>query len=165
MKDIEKMYRDYAKPVMKYVMSLCHNETLAEDITADTFFKAIKNIDSFDESTRMLTWLCSIAKNTYFDYVRKKENKNFSITEEMQEVFCKAGKSPEEAFEKKDERMLLYKSIQKMEGEMKDVIYLRIFGELSFREIGDILGKSENWARVTFYRGKNKLKGWMENED
>ena len=66
---------------------------------------------------------------------------------------------------RKNERVSLYKQIQRLDAEMKDVVYLRIFGELSFKEIAGILGKSENWARVTFYRSKNKLKGWMENEN
>lgn len=109
---------------------MCGNESLTDDVTAETFYKAIKSIDHFGGGN-MLTWLCSIARNTYIDCIRKKEYKKY---------------------------------LQKLEPEKKDVVYLRIFGELSFKEIGEIIGKSENYARVTFYRSKNQLKGWMENE-
>ena len=71
----------------------------------------------------------------------------------------------EELFLRKNDRVNLYKQIQKLDAQMKDVVYLRIFGEFSFKEIGQICGKSENWARVNFYRSKNKLKGWMNHED
>lgn len=164
LKDIEEMYRDYAVPVKRYVLSICGNNTLADDITADTFYKAMNNIDCFTEG-RMLTWLCTIARNTYLDYVRKKEYSNVSISEEMDMQLPSDKESMEEKCIRKEERMRLYQMIYKLDVDLKDVVYLRIFGELSFKEIGDILGKSENWARVNFYRSKNKLKGWIENED
>ncbi|WP_054740383.1 RNA polymerase sigma factor [Cellulosilyticum ruminicola] len=163
MKEIEEMYRSYAVPVQRYILSLCGNESLAEDITADTFYKAMKNIDHFTEG-KLLTWLCAIAKNTYLDYVKKKENANVSISEEMEEQFTSDHDNVEDRYVRKDERLQLYRMIYKLEPEQKEVVYLRIFGELSFKEIGEILGKSENWARVNFYRSKNRLKEWIENE-
>lgn len=81
--EIQKMYQEYALPVKRYVLSLCGNETIAEDIAADTFCKAIKNIDSF-QGGRMLTWLCAIARNTYLDYVKKREYSNLPLSEEME---------------------------------------------------------------------------------
>ena len=164
MKDIEEMYRSYALPVKRYVLGLCGDSTLADDITADTFNKAIHHIDSFKEG-KMLTWLCAIARNTYLDYISKKEYSNEVITEEMTTQLTDDKESTEEKIIIKDERMQLYRMIYKLDTEQKDIVYLRIFGELSFKEIGDILGKSENWVRVNFYRSKNKLKGWIENED
>lgn len=162
--DIEEMYRNYAVPVKKYVLTLCRDDTLADDITADTFYKAIKNIDHFTEG-KLLTWLCAIARNTYLDYVKKKENLNISISEEMETKFTSSKDNMEEKYLRKDEKIQLYRMIYKLDAQQKDVVYLRIFGDLSFKEIGDILGKSENWARVNFYRSKNKLKEWMENEN
>lgn len=164
MHDIEEIYRRYALPVKKYVYGMCRNEALADDVTAETFYKAIKNIDSFG-SGNMLTWLCSIARNTYIDCIRKKEYKNLPFPENADETLLSDSPTPEEQALKRDERLLLYKYLQRLEPEKKDVVYLRIFGELSFKEIGEIIGKSENYARVTFYRSKNQLKGWMENEN
>lgn len=164
MNDIEEMYRLYASPVKNYVLGLCRNNAMADDITADTFYKALCNIEKF-QGGRMLTWLCAIARNTYIDYTRKKEYQTHSLSEEIEDKLPASDASPEDAALQKDERISLYRKIQMLDQEMKDVVYLRIFAELSFREIGSILGKSENWARVTFYRSKNKLKGWMEDED
>ena len=163
MKDMEEIYKAYALPVKKYVLSLCKNNALADDITADTFCKAVKNIDSFREG-RMLTWLCAIAKNTYLDYIGRKEYQNLSLSDGYEAALSGVGSSPEEEYIKKDDRLTLYRQMQRLSPELKDVVYLRIFAGLSFKEIGNILGKSENWARVTFYRSKEKLKGWMENE-
>lgn len=164
LKDMEEMYRTYALPVKRYILSLCGNESLAEDITADTFYKAMKNIDHFTEG-KLLTWLCAIARNTYLDYVKKKENTNVPISEEMATQLISSYDNMEEKYLRKDEKLQLYRMIYKLEPEQKDVVYLRIFGELSFKEIGEILGRSENWTRVNFYRSKNRLKEWMENED
>ena len=161
--EIQKMYQDYAIPVKRYVLSLCRNETISEDIVADTFCKAIKNIDSF-QGGRMLTWLCTIARNTYLDYVKKKEYANLPLSEEMECQIPDAQLLPEQALIQKEDKTQLYRMIQRLGADEKDVVYLRIFAELSFKEIGGILGKSENWARVIYYRSKNKLKGWIENE-
>ncbi len=158
------MYQSYAMPVKRYVYGICGDSTLADDITADTFNKAINHIDCFKEG-RMLTWLCTIARNTYLDYVRKKEYSNVRLTEEIETQLIDDKESMEEQVIRKAERMQLYRMIYKLDAEQKDIVYLRIFGELSFKEIGDILGRSENWVRVNFYRSKNKLKGWIENED
>ncbi len=161
--ELKELYQEYALPVKKYVLSLCRNETIAEDVVADTFYKAIKNIDSF-QGGKVLTWLCTIAKHTYFDYVKKKEYSNLALTGELTEQIPDEQLQPEQAMLQKEDRTQLYRMLQKLSSEERDVVYLRIFADLSFREIGDILGKSENWARVIFYRSKNKLKGWMENE-
>ena len=163
MNDIEKIYTYYAIPVKKYVLSLCGNSSAADDITAETFYKALKNIDSFNGG-KIFTWLCAIARNTYFDYINKKEYQNSPLTAEMENSFSGISPSPEDSVIKKDESLFLYRQIMKLDGNLKDVVYLRIFAGLSFKEIGDILGKSENWSRVTFYRCKSKLKGLIENE-
>lgn len=161
--EIQKMYQDYAIPVKRYVLSLCRNESISEDIVADTFCKAIKNIDSF-QGGKILTWLCTIARNTYLDYIKKKEYANLPLSDEMEHQILDKQILPEQAMIQKEEKTQLYRLIQRLGPEEKDVVYLRIFAELSFKEIGSILGKSENWARVIFYRSKNKLKGWIEDE-
>ena len=164
MKDIEEIYRKYAPYVRNYILGLCKNPDIADDITAEVFCKAIENIDSFT-GRRIQTWLCAIARNTYIDYVKKAEYKNHHLSEEMEDNIEDTCETVEELFLRKNDRVNLYKQIQRLDVQMKDVVYLRILGELSFKEIAQICGKSENWARVTFYRSKNKLKGWMNHEE
>ncbi len=163
MRDFDIIYRKYAPTIRKYVISLGADEILSEDITADVFVKAIKNIDSFDGSCKMLTWLCAIAKNTYINSAKRKDNNNTALDATLD--YCVADKfSPENIAEQKERKLVLHRAIMKLEYPYRDVVYQRSFAELSFREIGDIMGKSENWARVTFYRGKNILKGLLDNE-
>lgn len=160
---MEQLYRTYAIPVHRYVLSLCGNAVLADDITADTFYKAIQHIDDF-KGGRIFTWLCAIARNTWLDTVKRKETANLSIAEIEETAMVDTSHAPEKACIEKDERLELYRQIQNLHGEARDVVYLRIFAGLSFKEIGEVLNKSENWARVTFYRSKEKLKGWINNE-
>lgn len=159
---MDEIYRKYALPLKRFVLGLCHNETLAEDIVAETFYKAIKNIDSFKEGN-IFTWLCTIAKNTYLNIATKKENGNVSFEDESVPEPASSTSVEEECI-KKETSIELYRQIQTLESAERDVIYLRIFANLSFKEIGDVLKKSENWARVTYFRSKEKLKGQMKNE-
>lgn len=160
---MEEIYCQYAKPVKYYILSMCKNEDLAEDIAAETFLKAVKNIDKFKDGN-ILTWLCTIAKNTLFDYMKKKEQSNISLTDEIIQNTSDTLDSPENSTIKKETRISLYKDLQTLDAVSREVVYLRMFTELSFSEIGSIMNKSENWARVVFYRSKNKLKGMMNDE-
>lgn len=160
---IEEMYGRYAKPVKWYLISLCGNNDIADDITSEVFLKAIKNIDRF-KGGNMLAWLCTIGKNTYFDHIRKKENTNVNISSHLAQTVEDTAPSPEETIIEKDTRLMLYRALQSIDPEYREVIYLKLFAGLTFKEIGVILGKSENWTRVVFYRSKNKLKGLIDNE-
>ncbi|MDD3165166.1 MAG: sigma-70 family RNA polymerase sigma factor [Oscillospiraceae bacterium] len=159
MEQFEQIYRQYALPVKKYVMSLCHNDALADDVTADTFCKALTHLDTYDPRGKVLTWLCSIARNTYLDAVQRRDNQTLPLPETL--PGCAA---PEQALEDKQERLTLYRNLQRLSPDYRSVLYLRLFADLSFAEIGEVLDKSENWARVSFYRGKNQLKGMMPHE-
>ncbi len=163
MHDLEDVYRQYAVPVKRYVLSLCGDHALADDITAETFYRAVLHIDEFREG-KLFTWLCAIARNVWLDVVKRKDNQNQPISDEMESQLHDSTKTPEECCVQKDDHLRLYQQIQRLDGDAKDVVYLRIFGELSFKEIGSILGKSENWARVTFYRSKEKLKQEMKKD-
>ena len=147
MQDIEKLYEEYFKIVNKYLFCLTHNNDISEELTQETFYKAVKKIDTYKGECKMSVWLCQIAKNLWYDQCRK--NKKF-----VEEIISN------------DEKISLYKKMQYLDEKTREVIYLRITGELSFKEIGIILNKTENWARVTFYRGKNQLKevDWYERE-
>lgn len=141
---------------------MCNDSELADDIVSETFYRAIKNIDSF-YGGNIFTWLCTIAKNIFFNHAKKKESQNVSL--EAQENFEPASSEKvEDEIIQKERNMDLYKNMQHLDSQDREVIYLRIFADLSFKDIGEVLGKSENWARVTFFRSKEKLKRRMSNE-
>ena len=163
MQDIEKIYEEYFETVNKYLFCLTHNNDISEELTQETFYKAVKKIDTYKGECKMSAWLCQIAKNLWYDQCRK--NKKFVDTKEDELLNIKALNTLEEQVIAKDEKISLYKKMQCLDEKTREVMYLRITGELSFKEIGIILNKTENWARVTFYRGKNKLKEveWYES--
>lgn len=153
MQDIEKIYEDYFETVNKYLFCLTHNNDISEELTQETFYKAVKKINTYKGECKMSVWLCQIAKNLWYDECRKRKIITDIDSEKMQVI-----DTLEENVIANDEKMLLYKKMQLLDEKTREVMYLRITGELSFKEIGIILNKTENWARVTFYRGKNKLK-------
>ncbi len=171
MQSLEEIYQKYAMRVYKYLLSLCHNEEMAEEITQETFYQAVRCIDKYDGSCAISTWLCAIAKNQLLAYQRK--NPQMQSLDELErdcgtvlgESDRKHSDSAEERAIQTLERVELMKKLHLCPEPFREVLYLRIFGNLSFREIGEIMGKTENWARVTFYRGKEKLRKEMgENE-
>jgi len=156
MQDIEKVYEKYFETVYKYLFCLTHNSDLAEELTQETFYRAVLKIDTFKEECKISVWLCQIAKNLWYDYL-KKDKKMPKVTEEEFDLIT-SNENLEEMVISNEEKVALYKKMQKLDDLTREVIYLRITGELSFKEIGNILNKTENWARVTFYRGKNKMR-------
>lgn len=156
MRNLEELYKNNYEIVYKYLLAISHNESISEELTQETFYKAIKNIHKFKENSKISTWLCTIAKNLWIDELKRK-NKT-KILEENNVVITLDDKLLED-----ENKIELFKKIQKLDVEMRDVMYLRISGELNFKEIADIMNKTETWARVTFYRGKEKLKEEKEN--
>ena len=156
MQNIEKIYKEYFETVNKYLFCLTHNNDISEELTQETFYKAVKKIDTYKGECKMSVWLCQIAKNLWYDQCRK--NKKFVDTKEADLLNVQALNTLEEQVISNDEKISLYKKMQHLDEKTREVMYLRITGELSFKEIGIILNKTENWARVTFYRGKNQLK-------
>ena len=156
MQDIEQIYKEYFETVNKYLFCLTQNNDISEELTQETFYRAVKKINTYRGECKISVWLCQIAKNLWYDYCRK--NKNIGITNEDDLLKNQPISTLEEKVISDDERISIYKKMQKLDDKTREVMYLRITGELSFKEIGAILNKTENWARVTFYRGKNKLK-------
>ena len=153
MNEIEKIYAQHFQSVYRYIFSLCRNETMAEDVTGETFLKAIKAIDKFKGDCNIHVWLCQIAKNTYFSLLKKTKGETpldfeaeIKIPEFTEKLLDKAS-----AFE-------IHRCLHSLEEPYKEVFSLRTFGELSFAEIAVLFGKTENWARVTYHRSKLKLK-------
>ncbi len=156
MQNIEEIYKEYFRTVNKYLFCLTHNNDISEELTQETFYKAVKNINTYKGDSKISVWLCEIAKNLWYDYCKK--NKKI-INEKEEDLFeVQELDNTEEKVIAKEEKLFLYKKMQNLDRQTREVIYLRITGELSFKEIGTILNKTENWARVTFYRGKQKLK-------
>lgn len=157
MQPMEEIYQEYAWTVFKYLLSKTHDEDLAQELTQETFYQALKSIDRFDESCKISTWLCAIAKNQLLAYRRKHPKQ-----ENLEDTELITGSAEEEVLRGLD-RVELMRQLHQCPEPFREVMYLRIFGNLSFKEIGEIMEKTENWARVTFYRGKEKLKkGWEE---
>ncbi len=155
MQDIKEIYEEYFETVNKYLFCLTKNYDIAEELTQETFYRAVKRIGTYKGDCKISVWLCQIAKNLWYDQCRKNK-KIVNYDYDMSNLEVKD--SVEEQIISNDEKITLYKKMQKLDEKTREVIYLRITGELSFKEIGDILNKSETWARVTFYRGKQKMK-------
>ena len=160
MQDIGQIYEEYFETVYKYLFCLTHNNDIAEELTQETFYRAVEKINTYKGDCKISVWLCQIAKHLWFDYC-KKNKKTINIQENLFNE--QSTNVTEESIISNDEKISLYKKMQNLDEKTREVIYLRITGELSFKEIGTILNKTENWARVTFYRGKTKLKEVNKN--
>lgn len=151
---MEELFKENAKLLYNYLCSLCHDESLAEELTQETFYKACLSIDRYDKTCKFSTWLCQIGKHTYYQYLEKQ--KHLTPTEITEELSVTEISTERQALSRM-ELLETLKHLHALPEDMREVIYLRSFGDLTFREIGDIMGKSENWARVTYFRGKEKL--------
>ena len=158
MTDFERVYTENSEFIYKYLLKLCSNASVAEELTQETFFKAYMNFSSLRNKTKAPVWLCQIAKNTY--YAWHNEQKKHTDFEESGEI--KADFNIESFFEKKELTKKAFSCLHELEEPYKEVFMLSVFGQLSLKEISKLFGKSESWARVTFYRAKQKLAERME---
>lgn len=152
MQSMDEIYEQYAKTIYRYLFSITRNDDLAQDLTQETFCQAIKSIHRFDGKCKLSTWLCAIAKNLFLAYQRK-----HPVLEDLDNIDIPVDSAETDALGNL-EKVALFQKLHNLEEPYREVTYLRIFGDLSFAEIGEVLGKTENWARVTFYRGKEKLR-------
>lgn len=159
MQSMDDVYQKYARTVYKYLLSKTHDENLAEELTQETFFQALRCVDRFDESCKISTWLCAIAKNQLMSYQRKNPRL------EKLDDYDQSVESPENHVMESVSRVELMKKLHLCPEPFREILYLRIFGNLSFKEVGEIMGKTENWARVNFYRGKEKLRKDLVNNE
>jgi len=151
---VEELYNTYFHDVYCFLISLNGNEDLSQDLTQETFFKAMKSIDSFRGDCSVRSWLCQIAKNLYITQYRKNTKTDTGTELETLPDDCT---SLEDRLEDKQQAVQIHKILHKIEEPYKEVFSLRIFGELSFKQIAEIFDKTESWARVTFYRAKVKI--------
>ncbi|MGG1218859.1 RNA polymerase sigma factor [Priestia endophytica] len=159
MTKFESIYSQYFRDVYLFVLSLSHNEKIAEEITQETFFKALKNIDTFNGNCKINVWLCQIAKNTYFTYLNKqKRYDNYDPKEKTSVINIEA------LLLDKEETFRIHKVLHCLDEPYKEVFTLRVFGELSFKQISQLFEKTESWARVTFHRAKQKIQTMLKEE-
>lgn len=160
--DMDAAYREYAVMVYKFLLSLCYEEELAEELTQETFYQAVRSVDRYDGSCKVSTWLCQIAKHLWYREMERRKRKGTSeLTADMESL----EKPVEEQLLVKEEKMELFRKVHVLDEISKEIVLLRVTGAFSFKEIAEMFGKNENWARVTYYRAKQKLlKGGEKNE-
>lgn len=156
--EFEEIYATYFSDVYMYIRRLSRDEHIAEEITSETFFKAISSIESFRGECDIRVWLCQIAKNCYFTYLKKTQRidsiEDIEIAEQSENF--------EERFFQKDAAMQIQKVLHDIPDPYKEVFMWRVFAEMSFKQIGQIFHKSENWACVTYHRARKMIKERLE---
>lgn len=152
MDSMEQIYKKHAKTVYSFLLSRVNQPELAEELTQETFYQAIKSIERFQGNSSVSTWLCAIAKNVWRTYLQK-----HSREESMEEVEVGAAHSTEQEVFLNWDKVDILKILHGLEDPMREVMYLRLIANLSYREIGEIMEQTENWARVNYYRGKEKV--------
>ena len=160
--EFEEIYMIYFKDVYLYIKRLSGNEHIAEEITSETFFKAMQAIERFRGDCDLRSWLCQIAKNCYFTY-QKKYGRLESIEEVVVPDLSDGAKSVEEMAVQRETAGQVQKVLHGMSEPYKEVFMWRVFAELSFREIGQIFQKSENWACVTYHRARKIIRERLED--
>lgn len=150
MEDLQQIYDQYFQEVYRFVLSLSRNEHVAEEITQETFYKALKRIDSFQGTCKISVWLCQIAKNTYFSYYD--QQKRYPRAELETDPASRLNVEHKVVIQ--SEALRIHRILHELGEPYKEVFTLRVFGELSFADICRIFGKTESWARVTFHRAK-----------
>ncbi len=161
MDDMSEIYRRHAQTVYKFLLSQTHDPDLAEELTQETFYQAVRSIGRFDGGCKVSVWLCQIAKHLWYQYLRRHKRES-----PMPEAAPEAPTpSAEEGLLEREGKLDLLRQIHDLGTDAREVVYLRAFGGLTFREIGDVMGRTETWARVTFYRTKEKLRNGGANDE
>jgi len=155
MENIEVIYKKYANLIKNYIFNITGDISLSEEVMQETFVVAITQINKFKGNCEISTWLCSIAKKVLYKRTKKDNFKNMISIDELN---LEDNNKVEENYISNDNKLKLYTALQKLDVSTREVIYLRLTGDLTFKEIGKLLNKSENWARTTFFRGKQKLR-------
>ncbi len=163
MQDMDIVYKKYSEIVYKYVFCLTGNEDTTEEIVQETFLVAVKDIKKFRGECKISTWLCQISKYIWYKKLKKEKLKKEIPLDLLQNTLF-IEESIEENLYNKEKKTKLLKKLQNFDEETKNVMYLRIFGNFGYNEIAQIMNKTSNWARVVFFRGKQRLKEELENE-
>ncbi len=160
MDEFEKLFHNFTPIVYRFLLSLCRNEDLAEELTCETFYQAYLHIGQFRGDCKVETWLCQIAKNAFYKERRRMKR----IIQRNDREEAAADPDPFAVLDDRSQALEIHRHLHTLKEPYREVFMLRIFGELTFKEIADICGKTESWAKVTFYRAKNKLIETMEGQ-
>ena len=160
---MDAIYKKYCKCVYNFLYKLTNDIELSEELTQETFYTAIKKINTLNKKESIRTWLYQIAKNKWKDYLKKNKTANIDLDEITVENLV-ANYDIEEDMIAKDNIIEFYKKIHMLDIDTREIIYLKIIRNFTFKEISQILGKNEEWARTKFYRGKLKLKESLKYE-
>ena len=152
--DFQEVYNLYFRDVYRYALSLCRNESVAEEITQETFYKALAKLDSFDGKCKVSVWLCQIAKNTYISMCRKDKH----LDSKANTSLLTSHDCIEDSFIQKEMAFVIHRVLHTLDEPYKEVFSLRTFGELTFKQIAELFGRTETWARVTYHRARLKIK-------
>lgn len=155
--DFDQVYAEYFTKVYKFTLTLTGEANLAEEITQEAFFKALKNIDSFRGGCRIDTWLCQIAKNTFYSLADKRHIE-INAPPEM----LVSAEDIEQRFADSDTALAIHRILHRLREPYKEVFSLRTFSELSFAQIAALFDKTESWARVTYHRARMMIKEELE---
>ena len=161
MADLEIIYRQNADTVFRYLMSMTGSADLSEELTQETFYQAVKSIDRFDGSSKVSTWLCSIAKNVWLADLRKRRKESPGLDDLPEQTTASA----EETFIREANLKAILSAIDEHPEPGREVLRLRLLGCLSFKQIGDAMGRTETWARVTFYRAKQMIVKELDQDE
>ena len=161
-KDILKqLYQKYRKEIYLYLYSLCKNNSLAEDLLQETFLKALLSLP--DDHTNMRAWLYLVARNLFFNYYRREEEK--VPLGEVQQIQNTASQEVLEGILKEEKNRLLYQAMNELEERKREILLMQYFGGLSQKEIAAILKMTPENVRVLSYRAKRELRTYMEDHN
>lgn len=159
----EEIYAEYFGDVYRYMLRLSGDEHVAEEITSEAFFAALSSLDSYRGESEVRVWLCGIAKNCYYRYIKKKKRIVSTDDESVREI-PDSDISPAERAADKSHAEQIRRILHTIPDPYREVFMWRVFAELDFREIGKLFGKTDNWACVTYHRAKNMIKERMEEK-
>lgn len=163
--DFEKIYDTYFDDVYLYVRRLSGNEHVAEEIASETFFKAMSSIKNFRGECDIRVWLCQIAKNSYFSYL-KKNGKTIGFDDvKLQDLADPNALLPRKIPNEKEDIRQAQKAVHTLPELYREVFMWRVFADLSFKQIGDLFHKTDNWACVTYHRARKMIKSRLEEPD
>lgn len=156
--DFEQTYQEYQQMIQAFLLRLCGNAHLAEELTQETFYQAFRHWDDFRGQSSVSTWLCTIAKRLLYNTVRKKE------LLPLEEATNASADDVTDALVQSDRKMAAHRLVHRLPEPMREVFTLRTFGDLSHAQIGSLFGKSDSWARVTYYRARQMLQTMAKEE-
>lgn len=161
MADLESIYRQYSDTVFRFLMSKTGSVELAEELTQETFYQAVKSIDRYDGSSRITSWLCGIAQNVLYAHLRARQKDPLPLEDVPEQPVV----STEDLVVTRDETRAILEAIRELPDPGGEIMRMRIFGGLSFKQIGAILGRTEVWARVNYYRAKQSVIKELNRDD